>query len=107
MPCEVHGTSDRLDPAIADPPTRQVGFRRAAGDLNVTRQIEPSRAPVAAEVLPEVRELQRSAQRVRGSVERGIAVPGDAQDKAAIITDLLERLGARPDETIEEDYVEL
>jgi 5-methylthioadenosine/S-adenosylhomocysteine deaminase len=31
----------------------------------------------------------------------------DAQDKAAIITDLLERLGARPDETIEEDYVEL
>ena len=31
----------------------------------------------------------------------------DAQDKAAIITDLLERLGARGDETIEEDYVEL
>jgi 5-methylthioadenosine/S-adenosylhomocysteine deaminase len=31
----------------------------------------------------------------------------DAQDKAAIITELLERLGARADETIEEDYVEL
>ena len=31
----------------------------------------------------------------------------DAQDKAAIITELLERLGARPDEIIEEDYVEL
>ncbi len=31
----------------------------------------------------------------------------DAQDKAAIITELLERLGARPDETIEEHYVEL
>jgi len=31
----------------------------------------------------------------------------DAQDKAAIITDLLERFGARPDDTIEEDYVEL
>jgi 5-methylthioadenosine/S-adenosylhomocysteine deaminase len=31
----------------------------------------------------------------------------DAQDKAAIITDLLERLGARGDETIQEDYVEL
>ena len=31
----------------------------------------------------------------------------DAQDKAAIISDLLERLGARPDEAIEEDYVEL
>jgi len=31
----------------------------------------------------------------------------DAQDRAAIITELLERLGARPDETIEEDYVEL
>ena len=31
----------------------------------------------------------------------------DAQDKAAIITELLERLGARSDETIEEDYVEL
>jgi 5-methylthioadenosine/S-adenosylhomocysteine deaminase len=31
----------------------------------------------------------------------------DAQDKAAIITELLERLGARPDETVEEHYVEL
>ena len=31
----------------------------------------------------------------------------DAQDKAAIITELLELLGARPDEAIEEDYVEL
>ncbi len=31
----------------------------------------------------------------------------DAQDKAAIITELLERLGARPDEAIREGYVEL
>jgi 5-methylthioadenosine/S-adenosylhomocysteine deaminase len=31
----------------------------------------------------------------------------DAQDKSAIITELLERLGARQDDTIEEDYVEL
>jgi len=31
----------------------------------------------------------------------------DAQDKAAIITDLLARLGARPDQAIEEDYVQL
>jgi 5-methylthioadenosine/S-adenosylhomocysteine deaminase len=31
----------------------------------------------------------------------------DAQDKAALIAELLERLGARPHETIEEDYVEL
>jgi 5-methylthioadenosine/S-adenosylhomocysteine deaminase len=31
----------------------------------------------------------------------------DAQDKAAIIVDLLERLGARKDATIEEDYVDL
>jgi 5-methylthioadenosine/S-adenosylhomocysteine deaminase len=31
----------------------------------------------------------------------------DAQDKAAIITELLQRFGARPDDTIEEDYVEL
>ena len=31
----------------------------------------------------------------------------DAQDKAAVITQLLERLGARRDETIEADYVEL
>ena len=30
----------------------------------------------------------------------------DAQDKAAIITDLLDLLGARQDDTIEEDYVE-
>jgi 5-methylthioadenosine/S-adenosylhomocysteine deaminase len=31
----------------------------------------------------------------------------DAQDKAAIITELVERLGARPGDTVEEDYVEL
>ena len=31
----------------------------------------------------------------------------DAQDKAAIIIELLQRLGASPDQTIEEDYVEL
>ncbi len=31
----------------------------------------------------------------------------DAQDKAAIIVDLLERLGARSDQTVAEDYVEL
>jgi 5-methylthioadenosine/S-adenosylhomocysteine deaminase len=31
----------------------------------------------------------------------------DAQDKAAIISELLERLGARSDQTIAEDYVEL
>jgi 5-methylthioadenosine/S-adenosylhomocysteine deaminase len=31
----------------------------------------------------------------------------DAQDKAAIIADLLQRLGARPEEAIQEDYVEL
>ena len=31
----------------------------------------------------------------------------DAQDKAAVVAQLLERLGARPDETVEADYVEL
>ena len=31
----------------------------------------------------------------------------DAQDKALIISDLLARLGASPDQTIREDYVEL
>jgi 5-methylthioadenosine/S-adenosylhomocysteine deaminase len=31
----------------------------------------------------------------------------DARDKAAIIMELLQRLGARPEQTIEEDYVEL
>ena len=31
----------------------------------------------------------------------------DAQDKAAIITALLERLGARTDDIIVDDYVEL
>jgi 5-methylthioadenosine/S-adenosylhomocysteine deaminase len=31
----------------------------------------------------------------------------DAQDKAIVIAELLERLGARPGEAIEEGYVEL
>jgi len=31
----------------------------------------------------------------------------DARDKAAVVTELLGRLGATPDDTIEDDYVEL
>jgi 5-methylthioadenosine/S-adenosylhomocysteine deaminase len=31
----------------------------------------------------------------------------DAQDKAAVVAQFLERLGARPDETVEADYVEM
>ncbi len=30
----------------------------------------------------------------------------DAQDKAAVVTELLDRFGARPDDAIEEGYVE-
>ncbi|HEX2344634.1 MAG TPA: hypothetical protein VHI98_29465 [Vicinamibacterales bacterium] len=35
------------------------------------------------------------------------STPRDAQDKAAIITEPVERLGARADETIDLGYVEL
>jgi 5-methylthioadenosine/S-adenosylhomocysteine deaminase len=53
------------------------------------------------------RLLNRSADGYFVEVKSRTWSRRDAQDKAAIITDLLERLGARPDETIEEDYVEL
>ena len=40
-------------------------FIGPGGALHVARHVQPAGSPVAAEVLPEVRELQRRAQRIR------------------------------------------
>jgi 5-methylthioadenosine/S-adenosylhomocysteine deaminase len=68
-----------------------VGYRGAQFYVHVDRLLNPH-AHAGAQFL-EVKSRTWSRR--------------DAQDKAVIITELLERLGARPDETIEEDYVEL
>ena len=60
-------------------PALELRFTRAARDLLVARHVEPAGPPVPAEVLPEIRELQRRAQRVRRSVERVVAIAADAQ----------------------------
>ena len=62
---------------------REVGLHGAARVEHLARHVEPPGAPVAAEVLPEVRQLQRGAQRVRRSIERLVAVAGDAQHEAS------------------------
>jgi 5-methylthioadenosine/S-adenosylhomocysteine deaminase len=67
----------------------QVAYRGVQFYVHVDRLLNPS----AAGYFLEVKSRTWSRR--------------DAQDKAAIIMELLDRLGARPGETIEEHYVEL
>src|SRR5688500_14563248 len=57
-----------------------------AGVLSVSifeGHIEPALLPVALEVLPEVRQLQRGAQRIRRRIQPRVVVPRDPQDEPA------------------------
>ena len=74
---------DRARPRRRHPAARQIRLAGAAGVLNLARHVEPADPPVVAEVLPEVGQLQRGAQRVRRSIERVVAVAGDAQHETA------------------------
>ena len=56
----------------------------------VARHVEAALRAVPLEVLPEVRELQRGADRVRRGVEPSLAVAGDAQHQPA------DRIGRSP-----------
>src|SRR5258706_13469877 len=77
-----HAAFDRAHPGRGYTTLRQFRFGRASLDLFVARHVEPTRAPVAAELLPEIRQLQRRAQRVRGSIERLAAIAGSPEHES-------------------------
>ena len=54
----------RLDPAFGDARGREIVERRTRGLAGFTRNVQAACTPVATEVLPEIRELQVSAQRI-------------------------------------------
>ena len=66
---------------------------RAGAERLVIRpwHVEPSVLPVASEILPEVGQLQRRAQRVRRSIEGLVSIAGDAEHQPA---DRVGRAGA-------------
>ena len=72
----------RVHAGVSGPPPGRSRARRSAS-LHLARHVQAAGAPVAAEVLPEVRELQRRAQRVRRSIERLVAIAGDPQHEPA------------------------
>lgn len=92
---------------------------RAAGRVDLTRDVQPTGGPIASKVLPEIRELQRGAQRVGRSIEVFASIAGNAQHQAAdrvggsaaVVEQLAPRvvpsrhgiLAERADEIVEQD----
>ena len=57
-------------PRLGQPPIRRDPARRALSAVDIVeRHVEPAVLPVAIEVLPEVRQLQRGAERIRRAIE--------------------------------------
>ena len=73
-----HAAQDAL-PRLGQPPFVEILHARTLGVDVVERRVESPFLPIALEILPEVRELQRGAERVRRAIEPRIVVPGDAE----------------------------
>ena len=70
-------------PGLGQPPIVQI-LRVRVARLDVFEwNVEPALLPVAIQILPEIRELQRCAESVRRSIERQIVVAGNPQHEAA------------------------
>ena len=84
-PCE---KSARVSAAARVSATRHSGLIRRrprsrrsapAAASSVCGNVHPALLPVAFEILPEIRELERGADRVRHPVQAGVAIARDAQ----------------------------
>ena len=73
----------RRTPRGRHPAGLEIPFLRAGSTRNLERHVQTPLRPVALEVLPEVRELQRRADGVGSRVERAVAVAGHGQHEAA------------------------
>ena len=69
-----HAPQDAL-PRLGHPAIVEIRDARAPCRDVVQRHVQAAVLPVAIEVLPEVRQLQRGAQRVRRSIERRVVEP--------------------------------
>src|SRR6185436_17249365 len=70
---------ERPAPGVADHAARKVVFAGAGFRAHLARDVQPTGTPVASEVLPEDGQLERRAQGVRRSIERLVAIAGDAE----------------------------
>src|SRR5439155_17155366 len=73
---------NRTGPAGRQMRLLEIGFLRSAGVGELSRHIQSACAPVAPEVLPEVGQLQRGAQRIGRSIERLTLIAGDAEHES-------------------------
>ena len=74
---------EREAPGRADDAVREFAFVGAGIHLRLAGHIQTAGLPVATEILPEVGQLQRRAERVRRAIERVVAMAGDAQHEAS------------------------
>ena len=74
---------DGVRPRVGEALAAQRLFARAGGAHGLGRHVQPADPPVPAQILPEVRQLQRRAQRVRRSVQSIVTVAGDPQHQTA------------------------
>ncbi len=70
-------------PRIGQPAVVEVLHARAFGFDVVERDIEAAVLPVAIEILPEIRQLQRRAERVGRAIEPWVVVPGNPKHQPA------------------------
>src|SRR6202008_4212402 len=80
---EADARLDRPHPAPRQRTVRQLGLARATFVLNVTGNIQATGPPVASDILPEIRQLQSRAERVRRSIQCLVVVAGDPPDQTA------------------------
>src|SRR5580765_2102878 len=69
---------DRTHPRRRQSRTGEIAFERAARRLHFTRNIQTAGTPVAAEILPEVGQPPRRAQRVGRPSEIDATMTGNA-----------------------------
>ena len=61
----------------------EIRLPRAEGLAVRQRHVQAAVRPVAREILPEIRQLQRRAERVRRAIERFVSMAGDPQHQPA------------------------
>src|SRR5204862_6915061 len=61
--------AERARPGPRQVAVLEIRFRRAARARDLARHVQPAGAPIAAEILPEIRQLQRGAQRIGRPIE--------------------------------------
>jgi hypothetical protein len=73
----------RATPGLCQPAAFKISFPGAAGLPILGGQIQATASPVTPEILPEVGELKRSTEGIRGLVQPLVTIPRNAQDQTS------------------------